>query len=483
MPTKSKFNFEYTYLNLPEEFYERVSPERFSAPEFALFNTKLAQELQLPENTKHYADLIFGQPQKKHSFFAQAYAGYQFGHFNQLGDGRAIMLGEHQTIDGNRFDLQLKGSGKTKFSRRGDGKATLKSMLREYVMSEAMYALDVPTSRSLALIKTGEPVYRQSLHEGAAIIRIMQCHVRIGTFEYATHLVSKDATHALLDYTINRLYPELAQAKNKPIAFFETVMQNQIELVAKWMKLGFIHGVMNTDNVAISAETFDYGPCAFMNTYDPKTVFSSIDHNGRYAYGNQPQILKWNLVRLAESLIPLIDEDKDTSIEIAMASIQKFDALWNKTYYGSMLLKLGIAKNERQYFPLVDEFLKLLQTQQLDFTNSFAALVDEKIDLNKNFTENENFITWQNKWKNTIEETSSFEYAKQLMKANNPQVIPRNHLVEESLNLAVEGDFSLFDELLEQMKSTYSYTEDKPEKFTAPPKPKFDKSYQTFCGT
>lgn len=482
MPSETNFNFDYTYLNLPEEFYQLVAPEQFPAPKFTLFNTKLANELQLSENTEDYLHLISNKEDRSGQFFAQAYAGHQFGHFNRLGDGRAIMLGEHIVGEKQRFDLQLKGSGKTKFSRGGDGKATLKSMLREYLMSEAMHHLGVASSRTLSLLQTGEPVYRETVHEGAAIIRVMKSHIRVGTFEYATHLVSKEATQALLDYSINRLYPDIAQTQNKPIALLEKVMHQQIDLVAEWMKLGFIHGVMNTDNIAISAETFDYGPCAFMNTYDPQTVFSSIDRNGRYAYGNQPSILKWNLVRLAESLLPLIDEDKDASVETALTSINKFDALWNQTYYGKMLLKLGIVKNDRMYYPLVDEFLQLLKEHQLDFTNSFAALVEEGISFDESFNESENFIAWQKKWKQAIAEISSVEEAKQLMKANNPQIIPRNHLVEQALDNAVEGSFDLFDELLEELKTPFDY-KDRSAKFTLPPKPQFDKNYQTFCGT
>ena len=482
MPSETNFNFDYTYLNLPEEFYQLVAPEKFSAPKFILFNSKLAHELQLSENTEDYLYLLSNKDDRKNEFFAQAYAGHQFGHFNRLGDGRAIMLGEHVQGDKQRYDLQLKGSGKTKFSRGGDGKATLKSMLREYLMSEAMHNLGVASSRTLGLLQTGEPVYRETLHEGAAIIRVMKSHIRVGTFEYATHLVSKEATQALLDFSINRLYPDLAQIQNKPIALLEKVMQQQIELVAEWMKLGFIHGVLNTDNIAISAETFDYGPCAFMNTYDPQTVFSSIDRNGRYAYGFQPSILKWNLVRLAESLLPLIDEGKDASVETVLASINKFDALWNQTYYAKMLLKLGIVKNDRIYYPLVDEFLQLLKEHQLDFTNSFVSLVEEGSSFDKSFIENENFITWEKKWKQAIAETSSVEEAKQMMKANNPQVIPRNHLVEQALDNSVEGSFDLFDELLEELKTPFDY-KDRSAKFILPPKPQFDKNYQTFCGT
>ena len=482
MPTGNKFNFKYTYLQLPEDFYQKISPESFPNLEFKFLNKKLAQELEISATTEDYINLLNVQQGKENNYFAQAYAGHQFGHFNRLGDGRAIMLGEVQTSNNELFDLQLKGGGPTKYSRRGDGKATLKSMLREYLMSEAMHFLDVPTSRTLALIQTGKPVYRETIQEGASIIRVMQSHIRVGTFQYATHLVSKEATQALLDYSVNRIFPELVTAQNKPIAFFEKVMQQQIELVAEWMKLGFIHGVMNTDNIAISAETFDYGPCAFMNTYNPQTVYSSIDRNGRYAYGNQPNILKWNLVRFAESLLPLIDDNEDKAVEIALTSIKKFDALWNQTYYGKMLLKLGIPSHQTAHYSLVTEFLKLLEEHQLDFTNSFVALAEGEFPIEESLAKDESLMNWKQKWKQTIASTTTMKDAIQLMKANNPRIIPRNHLVEEALDEAEQDNFEAIEELLAELKSPFDYSNRK-EKFTSPPKPQYDKNYQTFCGT
>lgn len=480
MHTETKFNFENSYLQLPAHFYELVETELSEKCQSLLFNNPLAEELGVSQTPETHLEFVLQtQNLSTKQTFAQAYAGHQFGHFNRLGDGRAIMLGEHILPDKKRFDIQLKGGGMTKFSRGGDGKATLKSMLREYLMSEAMHHLGISTSRSLAVIATGEPVYRETVHEGASLIRVMKSHLRLGTFQYASHLGSAEDVQELTTYTINRLFPELKQVANPAIALLERVMKDQIELVAHWMSIGFIHGVMNTDNISISGETFDYGPCAFMNTYHPKTVFSSIDKNGRYAFGNQPNITKWNIMRFAETLLPIIHSDKETAIELAQASIEKFDALWNTTYYGKMLQKLGFTKNERILYPLVDEFLQVMQKNEMDYTNSFVALAEENEIAT---TSTEALKLWKLKWKKAIDNHTHTEEAKALMKKVNPSVIPRNHLVEEALNEAVNGDLKALEDMQKALSHPFAYKL-KDEKYTQPPKPTFDHNYQTFCGT
>lgn len=478
MHTETKFNFENSYLQLPAHFYELVETELSKKCQSLLFNNPLAEELgvsQTPETHLEFMLKIQNLPTKQ--TYAQAYAGHQFGHFNRLGDGRAIMLGEHISPDKKRFDIQLKGGGMTKFSRGGDGKATLKSMLREYLMSEAMHHLGISTSRSLAVITTGEPVYRETVHEGASLIRVMKSHLRIGTFQYASHLGSAEDVQELTTYTINRLFPELKQVANPAITLLERVMKDQIELVAHWMSIGFIHGVMNTDNISISGETFDYGPCAFMNTYHPKTVFSSIDKNGRYAFGNQPNICKWNMMRLAEALLPVINKNQEIAIELAQLSINKFDMLWKTTYYSKMLEKIGFHNNDKELYPLVNELLQILEKNKMDYTNTFVNLTTETITY-----ENEDFSTWRKKWKVAIHEHTNEEDAKNLMKKVNPSVIPRNHLVETALKDAVSGDFSAFYELQKILSTPYNY-ELFDDKYTQAPQLRFDENYQTFCGT
>lgn len=478
MHTETKFNFDNSYLQLPAHFYELVETELSKKCQSLLFNNPLAEELgvsQTPETHLEFMLKIQNLPTKQ--TYAQAYAGHQFGHFNRLGDGRAIMLGEHISPDKKRFDIQLKGGGMTKFSRGGDGKATLKSMLREYLMSEAMHHLGISTSRSLAVIATGEPVYRETVHEGASLIRVMKSHLRIGTFQYASHLGSAEDVQELTTYTINRLFPELKQVANPAITLLERVMKDQIELVAHWMSIGFIHGVMNTDNISISDETFDYGPCAFMNTYHPKTVFSSIDKNGRYAFGNQPNICKWNMMRLAEALLPVINKNQEIAIELAQLSINKFDMLWKTTYYSKMLEKIGFHNNDKELYPLVNELLQILEKNKMDYTNTFVNLTTETITY-----ENEDFSTWRKKWKVAIHEHTNEEDAKNLMKKVNPSVIPRNHLVETALKDAVSGDFSAFYELQKILSTPYNY-ELFDDKYTQAPQLRFDENYQTFCGT
>lgn len=410
------FNFDNTYLTLPAKFYSLVKPAKFEKPEFVLLNAELSSALNIDHDNKHeMLNILSGQYLHNNSNpFSQAYAGHQFGYFTMLGDGRAILLGEHLTKENNRLDIQLKGSGRTPYSRSGDGRATLKAMLREYLMSEAMHHLNISTSRSLAVIKTGEQVYRETLNEGAVLTRVMKSHIRVGTLEYAAYLGNEDDLKALLDYTINRLYPNIKENENPALSLLEEVMRIQINLVANWMRVGFIHGVMNTDNVSISGETFDYGPCAFMNSYHPQTVFSSIDVHGRYSFGNQPEIIKWNLTKLAEALLPLIDRNKKKAIALARQVIDTFDTLWEDCYYSIMLDKLGIENKTKEDRYLVDDLLELMKQWKLDYTNTFAALSFE-IEILGKLIDEPLMRNWLERWnKRIVENSNGLETAKKI---------------------------------------------------------------------
>lgn len=478
----SPFNFNNTYLSLPQSFYSFVKPNHLPNAELVLFNATLANDLSIDtENKAAIEEVLFGKNEtvKQHSF-AQAYAGHQFGGFNMLGDGRAIVLGEHIDSNNSRFDIQLKGGGRTPYSRGGDGMATLKAMLREYLISEAMYYLNIPTSRSLAVVLTGENVYRQTMQQGAMVARVMKSHIRIGTFEFASYLTNKEHVEALLNYTINRLYPQLKNEKNNAIALLQQVMQQQISLVCNWMRVGFIHGVMNTDNVAISGETFDYGPCAFMNSYNPATVFSSIDTEGRYAFGNQPNIIKWNLIKLAQALLPVIHEDSKAAVAMVQEVFKHYDSQWFDAYYNMMLNKIGIENKTLKERILVDELLEIMKQQKLDYTNTFntltnTLLIDEPINIS--------LANWKEKWLQSVAKNiNGFEAAKELMQQNNPVFIPRNHKVEAALDNACDGDFTAYNLLLQVMSNPYTY-QPNAEEFLNAPSEIFENSYQTFCGT
>ena len=478
------FQFDNSYFNLPEKFYSKQNPEKGSHPEKVLFNRALFEELHIPlEDEEHVLAILSGNKiQTGSTPFAQAYAGHQFGNFTMLGDGRAIVLGEHITPNQKRFDIQLKGAGATHYSRRGDGRATLKAMLREYLISEAMHHLKIPTSRSLAVVKTGDEVYREEVYEGAVLTRVMKSHLRVGTFEYARHFGTIEDLKALTEYSINRLYPEIKEDKKAVESFYLKVIHDQIELVCHWMRVGFIHGVMNTDNTSISSETFDYGPCAFMNQYHPGTVYSSIDRNSRYAFGNQPPILQWNMVRLAEALLPLFDENTEKAIEIAQGLIGKFEIIWNEKYNKMLLSKLGLTDEDNSNFALAQELLTLMQNHQLDYTNTFAALTYD-IDFKNAAFAHPEMQTWLEKWKNQVEKsTLSVAETKEIMQQNNPAFIPRNHLVEEALNYGVAGDMSYFMRFLEVLKTPYNYNKEHYD-YLLPPESGFETNYQTFCGT
>ena len=476
--------FDNTYFKLSKAFKEDIKPIPVKKPELVLFNKKLAEDLNLDfsnlDNQK-LSELFSGNslPEGSNSL-AQAYAGHQFGHFTMLGDGRAVLIGEHLSKDNKRYDIQFKGSGKTAFSRNGDGRAALGPMLREYIISEAMNGLRVPTTRSLAVVKTGEDVIRESSLPGAILTRIASSHIRVGTFQYIAAREKKDELKVLLNYVINRHYPNIKNSKNKAIDLLSNVMEKQINLVVNWMRVGFIHGVMNTDNMSISGETIDYGPCAFMNIYDPKTVFSSIDQMGRYAYCNQPVITKWNLSRFAECLIPLIDKDQNKSIEIATEMINSFEKKYEEKWLNMMRDKLGLfGVDEKDKFLILD-LLTWMHQKKVDYTNTFCHLMNENIKEKKNY-EDKDFQNWKIRWNERLKTNNNTpeKYLK-LMKNVNPLIIPRNHKVEEALQAADENNLKPITLLIEILKDPYSHQKNILD-YQIPSNS--DEKYQTFCGT
>jgi len=466
--------------------FQRVSPAPSPAPAFVLFNDRLANDLGLgaPElNSAEGLSYFSGSTLPKDAQpFAQAYAGHQFANFTMLGDGRAVMLGEHRTPNGDLFDIQLKGGGQTPYSRRGDGKAALGPMLREYIISEAMHALAIPTTRSLAVVSTGEVIYRENVLEGAILTRVAKSHIRVGTFEYVAASQDTATLKTFTDYTLQRHDPSLADREDKYLAFFQHVMDRQAFLIAQWMLVGFIHGVMNTDNMAISGETIDYGPCAFMNRYDPATVFSSIDRQGRYAFGNQPSIAQWNLTRLAEALLPLFHTDQSTAIELAKDQLQRFPTLYQTYWLSGMRRKLGLLKEEAQDAHLIDSFLRCLAAVRSDYTNALRSLCDERMPTPKMLLGSAPWSEWKASWeKRLAQENRPVEDSKLDMQTYNPFIIPRNHLVEAALRSAtVEKDFSVTHKLLKALEDPFSGAVEKMA-FTMPSEN--DETYQTFCGT
>ncbi|WP_165236115.1 protein adenylyltransferase SelO, partial [Aquisphaera insulae] len=403
------------------------------------------------------------------------YAGHQYGGFTMLGDGRAILLGEHRTPSGGLVDIQFKGSGRTRFSRGGDGLAALGPMLREYIISEAMAALGIPTTGSLAVVTTGEKVYRESPRRGAILTRVAASHIRVGTFEYAAR--RDEATlRALADYAIDRHDPELVEAPEKYLAFLKAVADRQASLVARWQLVGFIHGVMNTDNVAISGETIDYGPCAFMNAYDPGTVYSSIDRGGRYAYGNQPRIVQWNLARFAETLLPLIDPEPEAAVAAATEVLEGFPAVFERYWLAGMREKLGLQSEEAGDADLARSLLDWMQKVRADFTNTFRDL-SAGPPVGERYRDAE-FQAWYARWQERVGPTGpSYE----LMRSVNPAVIPRNHRVEEALSAAEDrDDLSVMHRLLDALASPYETRAEHAE-YRDPPAD--EAGYRTFCGT
>ena len=477
------WHFDNTYSKLSDTFKEKVKPTPVHSPELVVLNDRLAKDLTLDFSKVEKKDLsqIFSGntlPEGS-STLAQAYAGHQFGHFTMLGDGRAVLLGEHLVNNTNRFDVQFKGSGRTSFSRSGDGRAVLGPMLREYIISEAIHSLKIPTTRSLAVVKTGEKIVRENLLPGAILTRVASSHIRVGTFQYIAAKQNINDLNTLVDYTINRHYPEIKSSKNKALDLLNLVMERQCKLVVNWMRVGFIHGVMNTDNMAISGETIDYGPCAFMDNYNPKTVFSSIDKFGRYSFSNQPPITKWNLSRFAECLIPLIDNNEDKAIQLATEAIDNFQNIYEEKWLNMMRDKLGLFGKTKDDKKLIDDLLTWMEKNKADYTNTFCYLMNISIG-NSSLYDDKEFINWSNNWKNRIFiNNNSKDKSIELMKKTNPIIIPRNHKVEEALKAANENDLKVMNRLLSNLDNPYSEQKDI-EDYQLPSN---NEGYQTFCGT
>ena len=473
------WNFDNSYTLLPKQLISKVLPTTVKNPNIIIINHSLAQQLGLnfsSLNNNQLARLFTGNDIPEGSDpLAQAYAGHQFGHLVILGDGRAIVLGEHITPTKQRYDIQFKGSGRTPYSRGGDGKAALGPMLREYIISEAMYHLNIKTTRSLAVATTGENVMRETVLPGAILTRVAESHIRVGTFEYVAIKRDIQTLKKLLQYSIERHYPEIKDLDKQAPEFLKLVLEKQIDLITDWMRVGFIHGVMNTDNMAISGESIDFGPCAFMDYYNPKTVFSSIDHHGRYAFGNQPSIAQWNLARLADAILPLLDEDQNKAIEVGEGIIHSFKEKYEKKFHKMMKKKLGLITDEADDVILIQELLDTMEKNNLDYTNTFRDLMNDKIN-------NETLKNFHAKWKIRIDKQNrSHEEVLTLMRNVNPVVIPRNHKVEESLKEAHKGNLVSLNNLLNALKDPY--TERSDLTLYQQPAPETDKKYKTFCGT
>ncbi len=479
------WNLDNSYLNLPDVFYSKISLNSLPSPKLTILNEPLAKNLGLDINylkSDEGVKVLSGSKTIQNgAFIAQAYAGHQFGYFTMLGDGRALLIGEQITPSGQRYDIQLKGSGKTPYSRKGDGKAVLGPMIREYIISEAMYNLKIPTTRSLAVVKTGEPVIRETVKEGAILTRVASSHIRFGTFEYISRWGNKEQLKQLADYSIKRHYKTIKDDENKYINFLKEVIKSQASLVSKWQSVGFIHGVMNTDNMTISGETIDYGPCAFMDNYNEDTVFSSIDTNGRYSYKNQPKMLGWNLCRFAESLLPLLSKNKEDAINMAQEAISDYFKIYYDNWISTMRLKLGIFNKEELDKEIIEELLSMMQKYNEDYTNTFVSLTI-KNNMDKGMFISEEFKTWYNKWQERLKrQSNSIEEVTYLMKMSNPYVIPRNHRVEEAINAADKGDLSVMMKLLDILSRPYDYLKEQ-EDYTNFPKYS-SCTYKTYCGT
>ena len=477
----SGWNLQSSYTQISDKLISELKPDAVTNPSTVIVNNELAEKLGLNLKGISEEDLsnLFSGNSLPHGSkpFAQAYAGHQFGQFTILGDGRAHIVGEQVTPDGEIFDIQYKGSGRTPYSRGGDGKAALGPMLREYLISEAMYYLGIPTTRSLAVVETGEKVYREVPLKGSILTRVASSHIRIGTFQFLAAHKDYEGMKSLLDFSIKRHFSNLKFSENLAIEFIKAVMQKQINLIVEWMRVGFIHGVMNTDNSTISGETIDYGPCAFMDHYDANTVFSSIDTQGRYSFANQPSIIQWNLVRLAECLLPLIDKDEKRSIEIAQNLINTFGSLFKDKWLQMMKKKLGIKDKSEDDEELINNLIKWMQQKKPDFTNTFCNLMNYDHADDEEFEDDE-FNNWKREWKKRVE---SKEYLDVMMSCN-PTLIPRNYLVEEALSEAeTDGKFDKFNELNEIISSPYQLKKVNIKYLETPSKTNIP--YKTFCGT
>jgi serine/tyrosine/threonine adenylyltransferase len=468
--------FDNTYARLPGTMHVRVEPTPVEAPRLIKVNEALARELGI-DPASLTPDVAVGNVLPAGATpIAQAYAGHQFGNFvPQLGDGRAILLGEVVDVHGRRRDIQLKGSGPTPFSRRGDGRAALGPVLREYLVSEAMNALGIPTTRALMAATTGEKVYREAVLPGAVLTRVASSHIRVGTFQFFAVRRDLESLEALVGHVIDRHYPELSGAENRALGLLDKVMEAQAALVSRWVQVGFIHGVMNTDNMSVSGETIDYGPCAFMDTYDPATVFSSIDEYGRYAYANQPPIAQWNLARLAETLLPFLNENREEAIRIATERIEAFPAIYAAHWMAGFRKKIGLLSGEEGDLDLIQALLDAMQRERVDFTITFRAL--------SNGEEPAALADWLPRWRERLaRDQQTAEERRTLMRSVNPAYIPRNHRVEAMIKAAVEqADFAPFEEMLRVLMKPY---EEQPgAEIYAEPPGETEAVYRTFCGT
>jgi serine/tyrosine/threonine adenylyltransferase len=476
------FKFQQTYALLPDVFFTRVPPVRVKQPEMFILNHRLGESLGLElerGSSNDLASTFSGNALLNGCDpIAQAYAGHQFGVFTNLGDGRAVLLGEQETLDGGTFDIQLKGSGRNPYSRGGDGRAALGPMLREYLISEAMHGLGIETTRSLAVVTTGEDVYRETPLKGAILTRVASSHIRVGTFQYAAAHQNEPWIRALMDYTTERHYPGVGTSDNPALALLDAFMEKQIKLVVDWMRVGFIHGVMNTDNMALSGETIDYGPCAFMDAYDPATVFSSIDHAGRYAFSHQPVIAQWNIARFAETLLPLIDRDSDKALSMAGEVMSRADRFYQDEWLGMMRAKLGLRDIQSNDEVLIRDLLDWMKDAKADYTNAFIELMKGARPGSAECSQ-QAFEDWKRRWdERRLVDSADKQASEDLMQKHNPLVIPRNHQVEEALAAATDGDLDPLNQMLEVFENPYQDHEST-KAYQEPGKG----AYQTFCGT
>ena len=463
------WNFENSYLKLPNVFYSNTQAEEFPNLEVVSKNNSLINRLNL-ESDNFDNFIIKSIKDKNIKSFSQSYAGHQFGHFTILGDGRATLLGEHINLNNERYDIQLKGSGKTPYSRNGDGKGTLKSMLREFIISEAMHNLNIKTTRSLAVLKTGEKILRNGYEQGGILVRVAKSHIRVGTFQFAQISNKKENTKELLDYSIERLYPGLVNNENKYLNFYEKVVENQINLILEWQMVGFIHGVMNTDNMSLSGETIDYGPCAFLDEYNPNKVFSSIDHKERYSFNNQPKIALWNLARLAETFLYLIDDNENLAIKKIEGIRKKFEIKYYNLWLSMMKNKIHINQDHKEDINLIKELLDIMHVFKLDYTNTFIHI------------ENNNIYKYEfiKDWKIKLDERKKLNKNKEKQININPYIIPRNHIVDKILTESDNNDFRNLKKFIDIFKKPYSHNIQK--EYLEPPKEE-ERIHQTFCGT
>ena len=466
---QTQWNFQNSYLTLPEVFYSKTRAEKFPNLKVLLRNKNLINKLNM-ENDNFDTIIIESINNKEINSFSQAYAGHQFGHFTILGDGRATLLGEHINNNKERFDIQLKGSGKTPYSRNGDGKGTLKSMLREYIVSEAMYNLNIKTTRSLAILNTGEKIQRETFEEGGILVRVAKSHIRVGTFQLASLSKKQNDIKELLEYTINRLHPEILNENDKYLKFFEKITEDQINLIIDWQRVGFIHGVMNTDNMSLSGETIDYGPCAFLDEYNPNKVFSSIDKNGRYAFNNQPKIALWNLARLAETFLHLIDTNEDLAIKKVENTLKKYETKYHDQWLEMMKSKIGINQDHAKDKDLIIELLDLMQVFKLDYTNTFIEIANNNL---KKFD-------FMHEWIEKLNMRKKFNKNITEQKFSNPNIIPRNHIIENILNESKNGNYKKLNLFVSLLSNPYN--SDIPEEYIKEPTNE-EKVYETFCGT